>query len=154
MEIDFRYWAHSQGQLCFEFCSDFYWNVKLWSKCLLKGYSHQKKKNCHQLLSFVEGRYLEQCSSCSFSQLSLVPIHVHCMEKEQLAHYTKYLLFFSTQKINSYRFGTAWGWVNVHRILRFTIPLNRLFHHKRYILSSYLEPLNISCILYYNYPSN
>ncbi len=29
-----------------------------------------------------------------------------------LEHSSKYLLFCSTEKINSYSFGTTWGWVN------------------------------------------
>ncbi len=53
MEMDFG--AHSQGQLrknTSHFCCDYCKNVKLWSKCPLKGVVHAKNVNCH-LFNFV-----------------------------------------------------------------------------------------------------
>jgi len=52
-------------------------------------------------------------------------------------HSSKYLRLCSTEERNSYRFGTAWGWVNDDNIFIFgwTIPL-RMGHFWLHLLNS------------------
>ncbi len=65
----------------------------------------------------------------------------------QIAHFSKYLLFCSTNKSQPYEFGTTWGWVNEDRIIQLSFANNLDLWHccLNIICSTSLLCCSLSC---------
>ncbi len=105
--------------------------------------------NLYECLCSAEhkGRYSEECGkqSSSGAPLTSIVFFFPTMEvngaPKQPAYklYSKYFPLCSAEQINSYRFGTTWGWVNDDRILIFgelSLKCTSLYQGWKWVLSN------------------
>ncbi len=119
---------------------------------ILSSFTHpQVVPNLYECLCSAEhkGRYSEECGKQSSSGAPLTSIvffsptmEVNGAPKQpDYKLSSKYLPLCSAEQINSYRFGTTWGWVNDDRIFIFgwTIPLSPMNALQSYPVSWWLS---------------